>query len=147
MARLYLDLCCLKRPFDDQRQERIRREAAAIAAIIERAENGALELVRSPALLLENDQNLREDRRLAAALWIDGSAVDVLLSESVEARARALAELGFRAMDALHLAFAEAAGARWLVTCDDGLLALGRQHAVDLQLAVVGPMDVPLEEV
>lgn len=146
MARLYLDLCCFKRPFDDQRQERIRREAVAITTIIEQAEQGAVELVRSPALLLENDQNPREDRRLAAALWIDGAAVGVALTDDVEARARALAALGFRPMDALHVAFAEAADARWLVTCDDGLLGLGRRHAAALKVAVVEPIDVAVRE-
>jgi hypothetical protein len=146
MIRLYLDLCCFKRPFDDQRQERIRREATAVTTIIERAEHGQLELVRSPALLLENDRNPREDRRLGAALWIDGAAASVVLTDSVEARARALAVLGFPAMDALHVAFAEAADARWLVTCDDQLLALGRRCATDLRVAVVGPVDLPVDE-
>ncbi len=63
MARLYLDICCIKRSFDDQRQERVRREAAAVATVIERAERGELDLVRSPAHWLENEANPREDRR------------------------------------------------------------------------------------
>jgi len=29
MERVYLDLCCLNRPFDDQTQERIRLETEA----------------------------------------------------------------------------------------------------------------------
>ena len=33
---MYLDMCSLKRPFDDQRQPRVREEAAAVAAIIGR---------------------------------------------------------------------------------------------------------------
>lgn len=36
MERLYLDMCSLKRPFDDQRQPRVRTEASAVAAIIAR---------------------------------------------------------------------------------------------------------------
>ena len=77
MLRVYLDMGCLKRPFDEQRQDRIRREGLAVAAILEWAAAGEVELVRSPALRLENDLNPREDRRLAAALWLDGAAVDV----------------------------------------------------------------------
>jgi hypothetical protein len=139
MDRVYLDVCSLKRPFDDQRQARVREEAAAVAAIVARAEAGEIALVRSPAHLVENDANPREDRRLAAALWIDGAAVDVPLDAEVEARAREVAALGFGALDALHLAFAERAGARWFVTCDDALLNLAGRLGGTLRIVVVAP--------
>ena len=87
---------------------------------------------RSSAHLVENDANPREDRRLAAALWIDGAAIDVLLDAEVEVRARELVALGFRPLDALHVAFAERAQARWFVTCDDDLV----------KVAVVAPRAV-----
>ena len=35
MERVYLDICSLKRPFDDQRQPRVREEAMAVAAIVD----------------------------------------------------------------------------------------------------------------
>ena len=139
MERVYLDMCSLKRPFDDQRQARVREEATAVAAIIARAEVGEIALVRSPAHLVENDANPREDRRLAAALWIDGAAVDVPLDAEVEVRARELGALGFRPLDALHLAFAERADARWFVTCDDGLLRRAEQLGNALRTVVVTP--------
>jgi hypothetical protein len=99
MERVYLDICSLKRPFDDQSQPRVREEAMAVAAIVTRAEAGEIALVRSPAHLVENDANPREDRRLAAALWIDGAAVDVPLDADVEARAGEIAALGFGPLD------------------------------------------------
>ena len=142
MARIYLDMCCLKRPFDEQSQDRIRREALAVAAIIERAGAGGDELVRSPALRLENDLNPREDRRLAAALWLDGATIDAPLSVEAEDRARNLLTLGFAPVDALHVALAEGAGARWLATCDDRLLSLGKRFAADLHVTIANPRDV-----
>jgi predicted nucleic acid-binding protein len=117
-------MCSLKRPFDDQRHPRVREEATAVAAIVARAEAGEIALVRSTAHLVENDANPREDRRLAAALRIDGAAVDVPLDAEVEVRARELAAFRFRPLDALHIASAERARARWFVTCDDELLRL-----------------------
>jgi hypothetical protein len=142
MDRVYLDMCSLKRPFDDQRQGRVRMEATAVAAIMARAESGEIALVRSPAHLVENDANPREDRRLAAALWIDGAGVDVSLDTEVEARAGALVALGFTPLDALHLAFAERAAARWFVTCDDELLERARRLGGTLRTAVVLPWAV-----
>ena len=135
MERVYLDVCSIKRPFDDQRQPRVREEAAIIA----RAEAGEIVLVRSPAHLVENDANPREDRRLAAALWIDGAAVDVLLDAEVEARAGELVAFGFRPLHALHLACAERAGARWFVTCDDEVLKLAGRLGDALRTLVVAP--------
>ena len=139
MDRVYLDICSLKRPFDDQRQPRVREEAISVAAIVARAEAGEIALVRSPAHLVENDANPREDCRLAAALWIDGAAVDVPLDADVEARAAELVALGFGPLDALHLAFAERAGARWFVTCDDKLLTLAGRLGDALRTLVVAP--------
>lgn len=139
MDLLYLDLCCYKRPFDDQRDERVRREAAAVAEILTEAEAGRLHLVCSPALRLENGRNPREDRRVAADLWLDGAAIVVELTPEVAARARTLEGLGFRPLDALHTAFAERAGARCLVTCDDALLSSAARHRESLRLTVVRP--------
>ena len=34
MTRIYLDVCCLNRPFDDQNQPRIRLESEAILIIL-----------------------------------------------------------------------------------------------------------------
>lgn len=38
--RIYLDVCCLNRPFDDQSQDRIHLEAEAVLAIIKQVEQG-----------------------------------------------------------------------------------------------------------
>jgi predicted nucleic acid-binding protein len=146
MERVYLDMCSLKRPFDDQRHPRVREEATAVAAIVARVEAGEIALVRSSAHLVENDANPREDRRLAAALWIDSAAVDVPLDAEVEVRARELAALGFRPLDALHVAFAERARARWFVTCDDELLKVAGRVGDALRTLVVAPRAVALEE-
>jgi hypothetical protein len=37
---VYLDICALKRPFDDSRSDRIRRETEAVARIFEQVEKG-----------------------------------------------------------------------------------------------------------
>jgi predicted nucleic acid-binding protein len=105
MDRVYLDIGSLKRPFDDQRQPRVREESMGVAAIVARAEAGEI----------------------------------ALLDADVEARAAALVALGFGPLDALHLAFAERAGARWFVTCDDKLLTRAQRLADALRTLVVAP--------
>jgi hypothetical protein len=50
---IYLDMCCLNRPFDDQSQPRIRLDAEAVLALLA-AESDNIRFERSPALWHEN---------------------------------------------------------------------------------------------
>jgi predicted nucleic acid-binding protein len=141
---VYLDLCCLKRPFDDTRAERVRREAEAVASILEGVDLGRFRLVHSPAHDFENERNPREDRRMAAHLWLLAADVHLSASDQVAARGRELAALGFAPLDALHLAFAEASAARWFVTTDDRLLHLAERNRERLFVETVRPDQVPI---
>jgi hypothetical protein len=64
--RIYLDMCCLKRPFDDQSQPRIRLETEAALALLA-AESATVDYIRSAALRLENRQNPIRVRVLGVA--------------------------------------------------------------------------------
>jgi len=139
---VYLDICCLKRPFDDQRSARVQVETAAVADLIARAERGEIRLVRSPAHTFENDHNPREDRRLATQSWLNGAGVTVDLTDDITARAHELKDHGFTPLDALHAAFAEAAGAVWLATTDDRMLSLAQRPATRLRVRIANPTDV-----
>ena len=37
---MYLDVCCFKRPFDDAAAERVRREAEAVATVLDATKHG-----------------------------------------------------------------------------------------------------------
>jgi predicted nucleic acid-binding protein len=143
---VYLDVCCFKRPFDDASQERIRREAQAVASALEAARRGTIRLVRSPAHDFENARNPREDRRVATDLWLQEATVTVSSNPGVADRARVLAGVGFSALDALHLAFAEASLARWFVTTDDRLLRRARSEGHRVSVEVLFPDELPLEQ-
>lgn len=138
-AIVYLDICALKRPFDDARSDRVRREAEAVAQLFEKVESGRMQLVVSPAHRFENDRNPREDRRLATALWLQKASRSVDVSEDVDERARLLGSFGFGPLDALHLAFAEKAEARWFVTTDDRLMKKALERRDQMQVEVVRP--------
>jgi predicted nucleic acid-binding protein len=144
---VYLDLCCLKRPFDDTRAERVRREAEAVASILEGVDLGRFRLVHSPAHDFENGRNPREDRRMATDLWLRAADVHVSASDREAARSRELAALGFGPLDALHLAFAEASAARWFVTTDDRLLRLAERNREQLLVETIRPDQVPVERI
>ena len=50
MIRIYLDACCLNRPFDDQTQIRIRLEAEAVLMVLTQCGTGDWEWIGSEAL-------------------------------------------------------------------------------------------------
>jgi predicted nucleic acid-binding protein len=102
------------------------------------AGNGEVDLVHSSVHDLENNRNPREERRLTIRSWLQTAAIHVETNPAITARGSELSALGFRTLDALHLAFAEAAAARWFVTTDDRLVKLGVRHREQLAGEVVG---------
>jgi hypothetical protein len=63
--RLYLDVCTFNRPFDDQKQLKIKLETEAKLFIQQGILSGDYELVWSYILEYENNQNKLHDRRNA----------------------------------------------------------------------------------
>ena len=51
--KIYLDVCCLNRPFDDQTQTRIHLEAEAVISIIQYVEDNEWEWISSDAVAYE----------------------------------------------------------------------------------------------
>ena len=146
--KVYLDICCLKRPFDDQRQERVRIETEIVLGIVAAFELGQITLVRSPAHDLENNQNSLHWRAERARLLLErvgfiapSSATD----DNMRTRVADLMARGFRNFDALHLAYAEALSADRFVTCDDGLLVRARRQAPDIRVRVVSLIEFAQE--
>lgn len=126
---IYLDMCCLKRPFDDQSQPRIRLETEAVLSLLA-MESDQVRFVRSTALLLENDLNPIRERAARVEQWLKAAAfwgpVD---ASSLQSRVAELMRLGIKNFDALHVASAEQAGAQLCATVDDRLLSAAARRA------------------
>ncbi len=142
--RVYLDLCCLKRPFDDQSQPRIHLESEAVLALVGAAA-GKVEFLRGAALDLENDQNPLVQRAARVRLWLEALPLRDAPVASLADRIDELIALGFKSFDALHVASAEVLGADALATCDDRFLSAARRHASLLKVRVVNPVDLARE--
>src|SRR4051812_44240688 len=123
---VYLDLCSIQRPLDDQGQLRVRLEAEAVLGLIGACEAGQAELVSSDALEFEAGRNPTPVRQAHALGILSKAARTNRLSGQVETRARALEGSGLKPCDALHLAFAVEAGADYFCPCDDRVLRKAR---------------------
>ena len=120
--RIYLDNCCFNRPFDDQKQARLRLQAEAKLYIQERIRDGSLELVWSYILDFENAMNPFEERRTTIGGWKEYATADIEETPAILEQANILMGAGLRAKDALHLSCAMAAGSEFFVTTDDAIL-------------------------
>ena len=140
MIRIYLDACCLNRPFDDQTQARIRLEAEAVLMILTECESGDWQWFSSAVLDWEIEQipDLERLRRVRSLVVHAHHHVSVGPSE-VE-QAEELETWGIAAYDALHLACAESGGADVLLTTDDRLLRRSATRSSDLHVRVANPL-------
>ena len=134
--KIYLDVCCYNRPFDDWSQSRIRLEAEAILTIINFCQIGKWMLVSSTVIESEIAQtpNLIKRQQLEESLTLASSKVSV--TPEMLNRARDLTKLSFKPFDSLHLACAEFAKVDILLTTDDRLLkkAVNHQNIVKVQV-------------
>ena len=143
---IYLDVCCLNRPFDDQVQNRVRLEAEAVLSILEMAAGGKLKLATSDIIDDELSQMPDDERREKVELLLTVSSKHVSLTTSMERRATGFHKWNITPLDALHLAAAEAAHADYFLTTDDYLLRRAHRHAEELKVKVENPAKWLIQE-
>jgi hypothetical protein len=140
VIRIYLDACCLNRPFDDQTQARIRLEAEAVLMILTRCQAGDWEWLGSEALDWEIGQTPDPERLRRVGLLAAHAHHSVSIGPSEVERAQEFETWGIAAYDALHLACAESGGADVLLTTDDELLRRSAARASELHVRVANPL-------
>jgi predicted nucleic acid-binding protein len=142
--KLYLDNCSLQRPLDDKSQLLTALEAEAILTVLAFWEAGAVTLVASEVLRFEVERNPHPQRRAFAMEILARTSVEIILSKRIEERARDLQNRGFKALDALHLACAEAEQVDYFCTCDDRFLRRAKMQP-DIALKIVSPLELAQE--
>lgn len=119
--KIYLDACCLNRPFDDQRQPRIRLEAEAISLILQKLHQREWEWIGSEVLVYELGQTVDVERKERLLLLAGQSHQVVEITEEILKQAEKLEASGFESYDAIHLACAEEAKVDVFLTTDDNI--------------------------
>ncbi len=126
--KIYLDVCCLNRPFDSWQQDRVRLEAEAVLAILERIRDKHWQLISSEVIEAEL-KRLPNPDKLANILNLLALVSDrVVLNDAIDQRSQRLEELGFGLYDAFHIACAEQSKVDVLLTTDDRLLKLAMRY-------------------
>ena len=141
MIRVYLDACCLNRPFDDQTQARIRLEAEAVLMILAQFEAGDWEWISSDMLDWEIGKTPDPERLRRVRSLVAHAHHFVPVGDSEIERASEFEAWGITGYDALHLACAESGGAEVFLTTDDRLLRRSAIRGSELRLRVANPLE------
>lgn len=139
--RIYLDSCCICRPYDEQTQSRVRCETAAIMQIISHCHNGELQWVDSAVLRFEiNEISDLKKRSVVDSLLNSMPRVAFVSVDTTEIlRGKQLEALGFKDRDASHIACAESGEADIFLTTDDGVIRKAKHMGSQLRVWVDNP--------
>ena len=142
--RLYLDICTLCRPFDDQSQMRIHLETNAYYLILQALQNARYTMVVSPVHFEEANaiSDVEERQEIVAVLESLGTTAECDVA-AARARAEYLHARKFGLADAAHVAFAEAT-ADIFISCDDRLVKKCRREKV--VVTTLNPVEFTIAE-
>lgn len=144
--KIYLDTCCLNRPFNDQTQIQVRRETETIQTLLKSCFTGRWLWVTSDVLILEINNTPNQIQRDFMRTQLDRAHQNVSIGAIENARGQELETLGFKWFDALHLACAESSEVDVFLTTDNRLLRRANRIRMLLQVRVENPY-IWLEEV
>ena len=142
--KLYLDVCTLCRPFDDQHRMRIRLETDSYFLIMQSIQNGIYELLYSKVHEKEiaaiND--MLERTEIIETIYQNGKRCTGDY-QAIRKRADELVNVGIGIADAAHVAFAEV-NADYFISCDDRLIKRSKRESVDVM--VMTPVEFCVQE-
>lgn len=138
--KIYLDACCLNRPFDDQAQPRIYLEAQAIMTILNQCQSGVWKLINSSALVAELNQITDIERLQNVKKLLAIAKIKVVSSSFIQDRSAELQKLGFSSYDATHIASAERSQADIFLTTDDRLIKKAQKNYQLINIKISNPL-------
>lgn len=123
--RIYLDMCCYNRPYDDQSQLKVVMETQSKLYIQNLIKDKKLDLVSSYMLRYECSSNPFEMRRNTILDFIDQNAALYVGADrraEVEAKASEIMKTGVKFKDACHVASAIYSKCEFFISTDRRLL-------------------------
>jgi len=143
-SSVYLDVCILCRPFDDQKMMRIRLETDSYHLIMQAIQSGVYRMVYSPVHDAEISaiHDMLEKVELLEIIHQYGEKCGDNF-QTIRKRADELLAKGMGIADAAHVAFAES-NADYFLSCDDRLIKQCHRQGVDV--VVMTPVEFCIQE-
>lgn len=140
--KIYLDVCCLSRPLDDQTQAKVRLESQVISQILKLCARGRITLCWSEMIDFEVGRIPDFQKREKISTLSVLAETNVILDEELRNRAKELQEvLGVKAQDAFHLACSEKCESDIFLTTDEQLLKKIKKNAKMVKVDAANPVE------
>ena len=134
--RLYLDNCCLNRPYDDQTNLNIHLEAEAKLFIQNEILENNYELAWSFMMDYEIAANPFYDRQWAFMQWKNIAVLDIEPEEKILMSGREIMQKNIKQKDAIHIACAIKAECDYFLTTDRKIV-----HKNIPEIKLINPLD------
>jgi len=138
--KIYFDVCCLNRPYDDQDQDRIHMESEAIITIFKHIEYSDWLLINSGVVNYEISKTSDIERKERLLSLVGSASEFVSVNQEIYARAKKIQELGIKTYDSLHIACAECGNADVFLTTDDRLIKAVKRNSNEIKIEVENPL-------
>ncbi len=133
MKEIYLDVCSLCRPFDDQSYARIRIETDAVNLILSKVRIKKYVMLKSPVHIKEIEAIDNDFERLELFNLINTyGTMPQYDSHIVKKRTEELITKKFGIADAAHVAFSEFFGSCF-ISCDDKLIKKSIKNSINIE--------------
>ncbi len=139
--RIYMDVCCLNRPFDNQLDNRIHLETESIKIILEKIETTDWVLISSDVIDFEIDKIpdfYRKRKVKTLSRFFDEK---IHLNDAIIQKAKIFHSFGVKNFDALHISCAIEARANVFLTTDRDIIYLYKKHIEKFNILVSNPLD------
>lgn len=120
--KIYMDVCCWNRPFDDQSQERVRVEGNTIRTILWQCKAGKLIIAGSPIIDMELEKCQDFEKLQSIRAFYSVTQLYLPVTAEVKTRSLMFQRYGIKTLDSLHIALAEVYRLDVFLTTDDKLL-------------------------
>ena len=142
--RIYMDVCCLNRPFDDCNNDRISIESEAILKILYRCQEESWQLLGSDTIDLEISRTSDLDKKQKVLSLYSTASFKIGFNAEIELLAQSYQQYGLKLFDSVHLACAEYAHVDVLLTTDKSFLYKAQQIG-NLHTKVENPVNWLME--
>ena len=144
--KVYFDVCCLNRPFDDQSQDKIHLEAEAIITILKHIDTGEWSSVSSDTVVYEINNTKDEERKDRLLAINDRAQTYISINDEILKRTVEIKEMKFTTYDAMHIACAETAEVDIFLSTDKGLINKAKTNKSALRVNIDNPLSWIQEE-
>lgn len=132
---VYMDSCCLSRPYDDLSDDAVRLESEAVLTIIDRSEQRFWNICGSDVLVDEIDRIADRTKKEKVLALYASATNNIEINDIIVSRARELTAANIKPFDALHIASAEFGKADIFLTTDKRLINAAKRIVVKVKVS------------